>query len=347
MSCVATRSATSPLTAGGDQAAQDWWRGRLAVVTGTTGFVGAELAAALVERGAQVLGLDRNWDRADPLRSERLERLASHASFTGLALDLRDASRLDAVFRGLDGATVFHLAARPGVREVSLADSYADNVVATGNLLATLRSVRPAQVLFASSSSVYGRRSKLPFAEDAGVWEVASPYARSKLLGELAMARFQMDLGVPVTVARLFNVYGPRIRPDMAPSVIAKRILGGQKIVLAGGGSVERDLTFVGDAVEALLRLGEAAPVAEGTRTVNVGSGVRISMNTLSAMIEARLGIRALIENGPVHPLDLSATQADPARLIETIGWAPPTPLAVGLDRFAEWMLGHWERRIR
>lgn len=317
-----------------------WWAGRLVLVTGATGFIGGALAASLLERGAIVHGLDREWDLDDPLRRERIELLSKHSSFRPIALDLRETHRLPKVIEFLTGAVVFHLAARPGVRDPSLADLYADNVVATQALFDALRTHRPAQVLFASSSSVYGRKARIPFVEAAPQGDVTSHYARSKLLGELAANVFQRKVGLPVTVARLFNVYGERGRPDMAPSVFLRRIARREPLVLAGDGAVERDLTYIADVVEALVRLAEEASRESRMETVNVGTGIRTTMLRLVAMLEARLGLSASSFEAPFDPVDLPATQADLSRLQALLGWTPTTSLEVGLDRFVAWAVG-------
>lgn len=317
-----------------------WWAGRLVLVTGATGFIGGALAATLLERGAIVHGLDREWDLDDPLRQERIDLLSRYASFQPIAFDLRETHRLPEVLEGLTGAVVFHLAARPGVRDSSPPDVYGDNVVATQGLFVALRELRPAQVLFASSSSVYGRKARIPFVEAAPQGDVTSHYARSKLLGELAANVFHREVGLPVTVARLFNVYGERGRPDMAPGIFLRRITRREPVLLAANGAVERDLTYIADVVEALLRLAERASRESRMEMVNVGTGFRTSMRRLVAMLEARLGRSGSSFEAPFDPLDLPATQADLSRLRALLGWTPTTSIEVGLDRFVAWATG-------
>lgn len=322
-----------------------WWRGRRVVVTGATGFVGAELSMCLLESGALVVGLDREWGRADPLREERLSRLHSFSGFSPLDCDLADFHLLRRVAAVFEDAIVFHLAARPGVRGPKPEDTFRDNVVGVRNLHDALCLVRPAQLIFASSSSVYGRRAPLPFVETGPVGDLTSHYARSKLLGELACQLFHRRTGLPVTVARLFNVYGPRGRADMAPSVFAKGIIEGRQLVLAGGGAVERDLTFIGDAVKMLLRLGSVATSGQNFETVNIGTGNRQTMVSLVRMLEELTGKRAVTHHAPFVPDDLPATQADTTRLVALTGVRPTTLVRDGLGHLLNWILSRTPAR--
>jgi len=317
-----------------------FWRGRGVLVTGVTGFIGAELAAELLVRGALVRGIDRNWDRAEPLRRERLDRLNCYDSFRPFVSDLRDSDRMGQAARQCEDAVVFHLAARPGVRDPALESVYADNVLGTASLLAALRASPPAQVVFASSSSVYGHVAQLPFSEGAPFGGLASAYARSKLLGEVAVAAFYSDVRCPVTVARLFNVYGARGRPDMAPSIFLQRILNRETLMLAGKGEVERDLTHVDDTVEGLIRLAQHATGAATMTTVNIGTGERTTMRGLLAKLEAAVGRRATVVDGPLGEGELRATQADVGCLQAMTGWRPRIGIEEGVGRFVEWALG-------
>ena len=317
--------------------ARRWWSNRLAVVTGATGFIGAELSCALLEAGARVIGIDRDWDQSHQLRGERIGRLKSHPNFEPRAVDLQDSDLLAAAFHGLEGAAVFHLAARPGVRHPSAVETYADNVLATERLLAVLRVVGPAQLVFTSSSSVYGAAAPLPFAEDDAPGDARSDYVRTKQLGERSLMEFHQATGVPVSIARLFNVYGPRGREDTAPSLFVQGILQQTPLELTAGGAVERDMTFVDDAVEALLRLGAHAHHARGARTVNVGTGRGVSMRLLLATIESVVGSTAITVDVEPNPLDLPATQADVTRLQSILDWRPTTPVETGVALLVAW----------
>lgn len=277
----------------------------VAVVTGSSGFIGSALCARLVADGVEVVGIDRRPGR-----------------FTTSVVDLRALRAADLPH----GATVFHLAARPGVRHADVAEIFADNVAATRALAEALDAARPAGIVFASSSSVYGA-SPLPFREDQPLAAPRSPYARSKLIGEHTLRGFGARRGAPVTCARLFNVYGPGARSDLASAIFIRALRAGDPVTLAAGGAVERDLVYVDDVCTALIRLSRPRP---HPTTVNVGSGTRVSMRALVHHLEALLGPATIID-GPPDPRDLPATQADLTHLRALLGWVPATPLEAGL----------------
>jgi|GEM_PF-220393 len=316
-----------------------FWRKRRVVVTGAAGFIGAALSEALLRRGARVVGLDRAWSATEPVRAERIARLIGRRRFTPISVDLKSVKRLRKILARHWGSVVFHLAAQPGVRHPDVSETYRDNLVGTKNLLRALRRDPLRQVIFASSSSVYGGASPLPLREDGIIGTPASHYARSKLLGEVALRRFHAETGLPVTVTRLFNVYGPRGRPDTVPLLFARRLLAGEPITLAAAGTVERDFTFIDDVVDALVLLAEAADDARGLATVNVGTGVRTSISDFLAHLARHLGVPASsVHAGLAHPLDAPVTQADTARLLERVGWRPDTALDRGLAELVAWL---------
>ena len=302
------------------------------VVTGAAGFVGFNLCKNLLEQGDDVVGIDALTDFYDVARKEaNLGALASWDSFAFHRVDL-----LDAPLRHLlDGAeVVFHLAGQPGVRP-SWGSEFAvyvrRNVLVTQRLLEALRDVPVRKLVYSSSSSVYGNAESYPTAETVRPQPV-SPYGVTKLAAEHLCELYRTNFGIPTTSLRLFTVYGPGQRPDMAFSRLIGAALRGQPFSLFGDGSQTRDFTYVGDVVRAL----RAAAQSSWAGTANIGGGSRISMAEVIKMVEPLIGRPVETVRLPAQPGDVRDTAADTALAGQAFAYAPTTQLAEGLAHMIE-----------
>lgn len=314
-------------------------RARRSLVTGGAGFVGSTLVDRLLADGWEVAALDA-FDASTYGRETKLRNLRGalgSRSFVLVETDTRDATAMLAAVREFAPAVIFDLAARAGVRP-SIADPagyVATNIVGFQNTLSAAASVG-ASVVFASSSSIYGSDDRRPFAEDQARGRPESPYGATKIAGEaLAFAHHQAT-GLPMGVARLFTVYGPRQRPDLAIHAFARRILDRKPVVLFDEGRGLRDYTFVTDVVDALLRL---ANVDAGHVVVNVGSDQPVTTSQVIDELERALGVEAERQLAPAQPGDVPATHADISRASEILDWAPGVSFSEGIDRFCAWLL--------
>jgi UDP-glucuronate 4-epimerase len=308
-----------------------------AFVTGAAGFIGSHVAEALLARGDRVHGLDNFdpfYDRR--IKERNLAKLSAHPSFSFLEGDIRDASALVRWGEGIPPDALIHLAAKAGVRP-SVADpaGYADvNVLGTIRMLEWARDRRVPKVLFASSSSVYGGNTKVPFSEDDFVDHPVSPYAATKKAGELLCHTYCHLYGMNIAALRFFTVYGPRQRPEMAIHKFTRRILDGGEIDLYGDGSSRRDYTYIEDIVSGVLGALTAPP---GYRVYNLGESSTISLSELVALIEKVCGMPALRRFQPPQPGDVPVTYADISRARKEIGYDPRTPIGRGVSLFVDW----------
>lgn len=308
------------------------------VVTGAAGFIGAELCAALCSRGIRVLGIDRRDEGAsDVLVCERLGRLRRFAQFTFLLADLRDAQAISSALEWYPGAPVVHLAAQAGVRHSQPEETVEFNVVATRTLLGVLRHQPPSHLIFASSSSVYGRATVLPFREDQTPGAPASLYAQTKAECESLVTAFARNTGVPSSTLRLFNVFGPRMRDDLAISVFARRIAAREPLSIADGGRVTRDMTYIDDVVRVISTLLTMPPLVP--ETLNVGTGRMVELSRVVDILESHMGARVERHSVSRSDFDLPATLADVARLSSRLGFKPDTSIEEGVAKFVSWFL--------
>ena len=307
------------------------------LVTGGAGFIGSTLVERLLRDGWEVTAVDAfdpYYPRAQKERN--LQGAGKHPAFRLVEADTRDAGALAAAFDVARPEVVFDLAARAGVRpSIADPDAYvATNLVGLQHTLGNAAR-HAARLVFASSSSIYGEDDRRPFVEDQARGRPISPYGATKVAGEALCHAHHAVTGLPVAVARLFTVYGPRQRPDLAIHAFARRILAGEPIELFGEGRPVRDYTYVDDLVDALVRL---AALDDGYLVVNLGSDRPIAVTEMVAELERALGMSAERRLLPPQPGDVPGTHADVSRARDRLGWTPTTPFPTGIDRFCEWL---------
>ncbi|MDP9463158.1 MAG: SDR family NAD(P)-dependent oxidoreductase [Actinomycetota bacterium] len=309
-----------------------------ALVTGGAGFIGSTLVDRLLADGWTVSAVD-SLDVSLRPRDQTLRNLDGamrSSEFELIEGDTREAAAVRDVAVRVRPSVIFDLAARAGVR-LSMSDplSYIDvNVRGLQNTLSAAATVG-AQVVFASSSSIYGNDPRRPFREDQAQGRPTSPYGATKIAGEALVHAHHEATGLPVRIARLFTVYGPRQRPDLAIYSFANRMLDGEPIGLFANGLALRDYTYVDDVVEALVRMALSPDVA---LTINVGSHRPIQTRAVVAELERALQTAASSHLMPPQPGDVEATFADITRARERLGWEPEVPFSVGIDRFCDWL---------
>jgi UDP-glucuronate 4-epimerase len=319
------------------------------LVTGSAGFIGMHTARRLLDDGHEVVGVDNLNPYYDvALKRARLQRLSA-GRFRQLELDLVDPAATRSLFERERFDRVVHLAAQPGVRH-SLVDPHAytaNNVTAFLNVLEGARHANPAHLVYASSSSVYGSGSALPFSEDQPADHPVSLYAATKRANELMAHSYSHLFGIPATGLRFFTVYGPWGRPDMSPIAFARAILAGEPIKVFNHGRMQRDFTYVDDIVEGVVRTLAIPPPSSresGARHViyNIGNHEAVGLEEYIDTLAAALGKAAVKEYAPMQPGDVVATYADTSRLRALTGFAPSTPLATGIARFVAWYRAYY-----
>jgi UDP-glucuronate 4-epimerase len=325
------------------------------LVTGAAGFIGFALTRRLLENGRAVVGIDSINSYYDPaLKEARLAVLRQFEHFRFHKLDLADRQGVAAIFRDGSFGPVVHLAAQAGVRH-SLRDPHAyldANLAGFLNVLEGCRARQTSRLIFASSSSVYGANTRLPFSEHDNVDHPISLYAATKKANELMAHAYSHLYGLPATGLRFFTVYGPWGRPDMAVFVFADAIAKGRPIKLFNDGHAKRDFTYIDDVVAAVERLIDKVPVkttpaaggepdpatsAAPWRIYNIGNNRSIEISYLVALLEQEFGRKAKIELLPMQPGDVAETCADIDDLTRDIGFRPTTTLEDGVRSFVAW----------
>ena len=311
------------------------------LVTGVAGFIGMHCARRLLARGDEVVGIDSLTPYYSvELKRARLAEIGSAKNFAFEQADLADLGATQRIFETARPAAVLHLAAQPGVRySLENPGSYVQaNLVGFANLLEACRRHQPRHLLYASSSSVYGNSDKLPWSEADNVDRPISLYAATKKSNELMAHVYSHLFGLPATGLRYFTVYGPWGRPDMSPVLFARAIMDGKPIQVFNRGEMQRDFTYVDDAVEGTLRALDRPPAGQPPyRVFNIGNHRPVPLLDYITTLERVLGRKALLEMKPMQPGDVAATCADTQALADATGFAPSTPLEEGLVRFAEW----------
>lgn len=309
------------------------------VVTGGAGFIGSHTCDRLLALGHHVVCLD-NFNNYYPscIKRENLSGIRDHPRFWLLEGDVRDRAAVEEAFSKGPVDAVIHLAAMAGVRSsVEMPQLYADvNVLGSLQVLEAAKRHAVGKVVLASSSSVYGYRSTVPFREDDPVDCPQSPYAATKRSMELLGYVYWQLHGLPVTVLRFFTVYGPRGRPDMAPYLFTLAILEGRPLQVFGDGSAKRDYTYIDDAVDGILAA-LAAPT-KSFRIYNIGNSRPVSLLEFVGAIERVTGLKAAIQYAPERLGDVPVTCADLTRSWRELGYRPKIGLDEGLSKLAEWL---------
>jgi UDP-glucuronate 4-epimerase len=331
------------------------------LVTGAAGFIGMHACERLLERGDEVLGVDDLNDFYDPeLKKARLARLGRHPNFRFHRLDVADVEAMADMFSSERVQRVVHLAAQAGVR-YSLINPHIyarTNVVGFVNVLEGCRRHGVDHLVYASSSSVYGGNSKMPFCETDAVDHPVSMYAATKRANELMAHTYSHLYQLPTTGLRFFTVYGPWGRPDMAYFSFAKAILEGRSIEIFNRGEMSRDFTYIDDIVEGVVRVIDRIPQASSSavdsaggaagqhgapvKIFNIGSGSPVSLLEFVAMLERCLGLKANTRLLPLQAGDIPATYASVEALAGWVDFRPTTPISVGLERFTAWYRSYY-----
>jgi len=325
------------------------------LVTGAAGFIGMHTSQRLLARGDQVVGLDNLNDYYDPtLKEARLARLTPHEGFRFVKMDVADRAGMERLFAEEKFDRVIHLAAQAGVR-YSLQNPHAyidSNLVGFMNILEGCRHAKVQHLVYASSSSVYGGNTKMPFSERDSVDHPVSIYAATKKANELMAHTYSHLYGLPTTGLRFFTVYGPWGRPDMALFLFTKAILEGRPIDVFNHGRMKRDFTFVDDIVEGVIRTldrtAEPDPAFDSDaphpgrgkapfRVFNIGNKNPVELMAFVEAIEEALGTTAQKNFMPLQDGDVPATYADTDALNEWTGFAPATSVKYGVGRFVAW----------
>jgi UDP-glucuronate 4-epimerase len=332
------------------------------LVTGAAGFIGSTLTIRLLERGDSVSGADNLNDYYDvSLKEARLARLRRYPKFHFHRIDVADRGAMRALFADRHFDVVVHLAAQAGVRySVENPAAYVDaNLVGFGNVLEGVRRSGVRHLVFASSSSVYGANSRLPYSEHDNVDHPLSLYAATKKANELMAHSYAHLYGLPCTGLRFFTVYGPWGRPDMALFKFTAGILGGASIPVYNGGNMVRDFTYVDDIVEGVLRVvdrpAQPNPAWNGEhpdpatsrapyRIFNIGNNQPVNLMHYIEVLERCLGRKAILEMLPMQPGDVQSTMANVRDLEEATGFRPHTPVEEGVARFVAWYTDYYGR---
>jgi UDP-glucuronate 4-epimerase len=311
------------------------------LVTGAAGFIGMHCSARLLAQGHQVIGIDNLNDYYDPrLKQARLAQLTSHPGFRFIETDIANRDALEKLFTEVRPERVLHLAAQAGVR-YSLKNPHAyvqSNLVGFVNMLEGCRHHGVQHLVYASSSSVYGANTKVPFAVGDPVDHPVSLYAATKKSNELMAYSYSHLYGLPTTGLRFFTVYGPWGRPDMSPWLFTSAILEGRTIDVFNHGKMQRDFTYIDDIVEGTLRVLDQAPTgAPPYHLYNIGNHQPVELMDFIGTLERVLGVEAKKNFMPMQPGDVPVTYADTDDLRRDVGFAPSTPLSEGLQHWADW----------
>ena len=330
------------------------------LVTGCAGFIGMHTCLRLLKDGYEVLGVDNLDAYYDVnLKRARLKRIKAFDKFTFIKLDIVNRKKIEGLFDQCDVQRVIHLAAQPGVR-YSIRNPYSyirNNIAGFLNVLDGCRHHKVDHLVYASSSSIYGTNSALPFSEKQNTDHPASLYGATKKADELMAHAYSHLYDLPTTGLRFFTVYGPWGRPDMSPHLFTKAILEGVPIDLFNNGKMRRDFTYIDDVVEGVVRIMDKPAVSNPAynseqpdpscssapyRIYNIGNHQPVDLLTYIKIIEKTLGRKAIKKMLPGQLSEVSATFADVNDLMKAVGFAPSTTLKEGIAKFVEWYLEYY-----
>jgi len=330
------------------------------LVTGAGGFIGAAVCKRLLAEDHPVVGIDNLNDYYDPsLKRSRLEQIKAK-DWVFEKIDISDDGSVKDLFKRHKPEVVVHLAAQAGVR-YSLQNPNAyiqSNLVGFGNILEGCRHQEIKHLVYASSSSVYGGNTNLPFREKQSVNHPVSLYAATKKANELMAHTYSHLYGLPATGLRFFTVYGPWGRPDMAPMLFAKAILTAKPIRVFNHGKMKRDFTYIDDIVEGVVRVLKKPAEADSVfdknqpdpssswaphRVFNIGNSYPVELMNFISCLEQTLGVDAIKQFEPIQPGDVTATAADTAALEKWVGFKPSTPIEQGVEAFARWYRNYYQ----
>ena len=325
------------------------------LITGAAGFIGNELAIRLTARGDKVIGIDNLNDYYDvALKLARLNRLKAESKFRFEKLDIADRTAMEKLFAEHSFDAVVNLAAQAGVRySLKNPSAYIDsNLVGFANILEGCRQSKVKHLVFASSSSVYGANTKLPFSEQDNVDHQVSLYAATKKANELMAHSYAHLYGIPCTGLRFFTVYGPWGRPDMAYFSFTRKILAGETIQVFNAGKMERDFTYIDDIIEGVTQVIDTLPKGDEQwngekpnpstsrapyRIYNIGNSNTVNLLDFINTLENCLGKRANLNMLPMQKGDMETTLATVEALTLAVGFRPSTSIGIGLQKFVDW----------
>ncbi|MEK6662438.1 MAG: NAD-dependent epimerase [Pseudomonadota bacterium] len=330
------------------------------LVTGAAGFIGMHTALRLLARGDEVVGIDTLNDYYEvALKEARLKQVQAHPNFRFIKLNMADRPAMEKLFSEEKFQGAINLAAQPGVR-YSLLNPHAyieSNIVGFMNILEGCRHNKVVHLVYASSSSVYGANTKMPFSEHDNVDHPVSLYAATKKSGEMMAHTYSHLYGLPTTGLRFFTVYGPWGRPDMSPSLFTGAIMQGRPIDVFNEGKMMRDFTYIDDIIEGVVRVLDKPATADPAfdndhpdpatsyapfRIYNIGNHEPVQLMTFIETIEKACGKTAQKNMLPMQPGDVRATYANIDALRDAVGFTPSTPLAVGIGKFVDWYKGYY-----
>lgn len=332
------------------------------LVTGAAGFIGSHVAGRLLDHGHEVVGIDNLNDYYDVgLKQARLARLQARPGYAHVTADLADRSTVEKVFAAHHPARVVNLAAQPGVRYAAKnPHAYiSSNVTGFLHVLEGCRHHGVEHLVFASTSSVYGANTAMPYSEHASTEHPLTLYAATKKANEQMAHAYAHLYGIPCTGLRFFTVYGPWGRPDMAPMLFAKAILAGEPLKVFNHGRHKRSFTYIDDIVEGVVRALDRVPTPDPGwdsrspdpassgvapyRIYNIGHEQPVMLGRFIEVLEQCLGRKARMEMLPLQPGDVPDTEADVGDLVKDVGYRPAVPVEEGVARFVEWYRSYYK----